>query len=81
MNPAITDNILSGIISFRELSAGLKKVKAIGSDELNITVLNEFENQLKRLLNNIFNPEIAFEQTKEIENCKYCAFVEICNRQ
>ena len=80
MNPAITQNMISGIITFRELSAGLKTVKVNGSDELNSSVLNEFETQLKELLAGIFNPEIDFEQTEEVDNCEYCAFKGICNR-
>ena len=80
MNPAITENIVSGIITFRELSAGLKTVEVNGGDELNTSVLNEFEIQLKQILTDIFNPEIVFEQTSEIERCKYCAFKGICNR-
>ncbi len=80
MNPAVTENIVSGIITFRELSKGLKKVKVNNNTDLNVTVLNEFELQLKQILTAIFNPEITFSQTTEIENCKYCAFKGICNR-
>ena len=80
MNPAITENILSGIITFRELSAGLKTVKANGSELLNTTILNEFEFQLQKLMSDIFNPDLPFKQTTEIENCEYCAFKGICNR-
>lgn len=80
MNPAIDENIVSGIITFRELSRGLKNVKVNNSSELNATVLNEFEQQLKVVLSDIFNPEIPFSQTTEIENCKYCSFKGICNR-
>ena len=79
-NPTITENILSGIVSFRELSAGLKTVKVSGNDFLNISILLEFENQLKRLLSDILNPELAFSQTTEIDNCEFCSFKGICNR-
>ena len=80
MNPAITDNIVSGIITFRELSAGLKTVKVNGSEQLNVEVLNEFEKQLQTLLTEIFNQKIPFVQTTELDNCEYCAFKGICNR-
>ncbi|MGZ6520005.1 MAG: RecB family exonuclease, partial [Bacteroidia bacterium] len=80
MNSAVTDNIVSGIITFRELSAGLKTVKAKGSEKLNVEVLNEFEKQLRTLLKDIFDPELRFEQTAELDNCEYCAFKGICNR-
>jgi hypothetical protein len=80
MNPAITDNIVSGIITFRELSAGLKTVKVNGAEGLNVDVLSEFEKQLQILLKDIFDSEIPFIQTTELDNCEYCAFKGICNR-
>ena len=80
MNPAITENILSGIITFRELSAGLKTVKVDGVDLLNTEILNGFEVQLQTLLAEIIDPEMPFIQTSEIGNCEYCNFKGICNR-
>lgn len=79
-NPAIVDNMLSGIITFRELSKGLKTVHVNGIDKLNTDNLNDFENQLTHLLEDIMNPEMEFKQTTDIENCKYCSFKTICNR-
>lgn len=80
MNPALTDNILSGIISFRSLSEGLKTVKVNNLEVLNIETLSEFEDQVKQILADIFNPAIPFQQTTELENCTYCLFKGICNR-
>jgi ATP-dependent helicase/nuclease subunit B len=80
MNPEIKNNMVSGIITFRELSAGLKTVKINNSELLDINVLNEFELQLQQLLSDIFNPDMLFTQTNEIENCEYCSFKGICNR-
>lgn len=80
MNPAIHDNMVSGIITFRELSAGLKTVKINNSDLLNVPILNKFEEQLENILSEIFNPEIEFKQTVDYNNCEYCAFKGICNR-
>jgi hypothetical protein len=80
MNPAILDNMVSGIITFRELSAGLKTVKINNNDLLNVSILSEFEEQLQMLLSEIFNPEIEFKQTDDLNNCEYCAFKGICNR-
>ncbi|PKP16134.1 MAG: hypothetical protein CVU06_15235, partial [Bacteroidetes bacterium HGW-Bacteroidetes-22] len=42
--------------------------------------LNDFEAVLTTLLTNLFNPAIPFTQTKEIENCRFCPFIELCNR-
>jgi len=80
MNPTITENIVSGIITFRELSVGLKTVKVNNSDVLNTIILNEFEGQLKKLLKDIFDPSIPFTQTTEVTNCEYCTFKGVCNR-
>jgi hypothetical protein len=80
MNPSITDNITSGIITFRELSRGLKTVNISKSESLNVELLAEFENQLKKILINIFDENSAFTQTTEVSNCEYCSFKGICNR-
>lgn len=80
MNPGITDNMVSGIITFRELSAGLKTVKINNKDLLDVPVLAKFEEQLKNILSELFNPEIEFKQTIDFNNCEYCAFKGICNR-
>lgn len=40
----------------------------------------EFNNYLTACLEEIFDPEIPFFQTAEIENCKYCSFKSICGR-
>lgn len=79
-NPAIKENIVSGIITFRELSAGLKMVKVNDSVNLNVEVLADFEKQLQVLLSEIFDTNLRFTQTKELDNCEYCAFKGICNR-
>lgn len=80
MNPAIKDNIQSGIITFRELSAGLKTVKVNGSDFLDEDVLTAFEEQLRILLAEIVDPGVPFSQTTELINCVYCSFRGVCNR-
>jgi hypothetical protein len=79
-NPHIKENIQSGIITFRELSAGLKPVKANGAEYLDETILKEFEAQLQILLSEIIDPSVPFTQTEDVNNCIYCSFRGICNR-
>lgn len=79
-NPNIKENIVSGIITFRELSAGLKTVKVNDSANLNLEMLADFEKQLELMLAEIFDTKLRFIQTKEVDNCEYCAFKGICNR-
>lgn len=79
-NAIITDNMISGIITFQKLSAGLKTVKINNNDILNSAILQDFEKQLYVLIDDIFNPEIPFTKTPILENCEFCAFKGICNR-
>ncbi|MFC2151476.1 PD-(D/E)XK nuclease family protein, partial [Bacteroidota bacterium] len=39
-----------------------------------------FLENIKELLNSIFNLEIPFTQTEEVRNCEYCSYREICHR-
>ncbi len=43
-------------------------------------LFSEFENHLKYLLEEIFNPEEVFDQTDKEEACKICSFAGICYR-
>lgn len=43
-------------------------------------LLPEFEEHLKTLFEELFNPEIAFDQTNNTENCAYCPYGQICYR-
>lgn len=40
----------------------------------------EFREGLTRLLEEIYDPKVPFQQTHVTERCKYCDFKEICNR-
>ena len=53
-----------------------KKVYGALYDEL----ILEFEKELKGLLEEIFNPEVPFDQTPEVEKCEWCKFKQICSR-
>jgi RecB family exonuclease len=43
-------------------------------------VLPEFEARLRELLEELFSPETVFDQTEQVENCKYCPYKRICYR-
>jgi hypothetical protein len=40
----------------------------------------EFTLELRRLLEEIFDPEIPFDQTAHVDKCQYCPYQEICSR-
>lgn len=71
----------SGIITFRELKAGLKAVKTLSdNNHLGKEDLNTFEGLLRDMLNEMFTPEIDFIQTDDLERCNLCPYREVCNR-
>jgi ATP-dependent helicase/nuclease subunit B len=78
-NPEV-NTVKSGIISFRQLSAGLKTVKINDADTITESEMLLFEEQLNGIVSEIFNKSQAFNQTKELDNCKYCSFKGICGR-
>ena len=76
----MSGNLQSGIISFRKLSDRFKTVKVGDSELLSNEVLLAFEEQLKLLIEEIYNPKIAFKQTTDLNICEYCSYKMICNR-
>lgn len=61
---------------------GIKTIK-IGREEImNYRQLDAlgFMNIFRDKVSEIFNPEIPFEQTKDLDNCKYCTFKQMCGR-
>lgn len=43
-------------------------------------LLPEFEEHLRTLMEEIFNPEEKFDQTPIVESCRYCPYQNICYR-
>ena len=42
--------------------------------------LAEFESKLRILLQELYSPNVAFDQTQDLEKCRYCPYREICRR-
>lgn len=76
------NSLQSGIFSFRSLSSGLRKVTMEGFDDegLSDRTLEEFEQELSKLISNLLSEDALFEQTSDIENCTHCNYANICNR-
>jgi ATP-dependent helicase/nuclease subunit B len=70
----------AGIISLRMPGKGPALVKSPEKKQLNNSLLLEFEEKLRELVEEIFNTSIPFSQTEDESRCKYCSFNEICNR-
>jgi CRISPR/Cas system-associated exonuclease Cas4 (RecB family) len=43
-------------------------------------LLPEFEEQLIKLLNEVYDIKAAFTQTENAATCEYCSFKDICGR-
>jgi CRISPR/Cas system-associated exonuclease Cas4 (RecB family) len=43
-------------------------------------LMPDYKAHLRRLLEEIFNPEIPFDQTTDHKKCSYCAYADICHR-
>lgn len=52
-----------------------KVLEQISNEQKNI-----IEEKLKNIFETLFNPNNDFEQTEQIENCKYCEFKILCER-
>lgn len=45
------------------------------------TWLDDFEKNLRKLFEEIFDPDIPFRQTEISENCNYCSYQAICGKE
>ena len=76
----------TGVISLRKLSNGFVKFgfKPEGSRTKDTLVdgpvLQQFEQYLEQVLEELFDKEIPFEQTKDVEVCERCNFGVLCSR-
>lgn len=43
-------------------------------------ISEEFQAELQRLLQEIYNPDVPFTQTTNTEHCTYCPFINICHQ-
>jgi ATP-dependent helicase/nuclease subunit B len=73
--------IQSGIVSFRKIKEGLMTVSTPEGNLLQSQTLADFEQALIRLVNQIYNDQIPFAQTEDLNNCRLCTFNSICRRE
>ncbi len=75
--------LLPSIISFRNPSHGLFKIQHPSSSEgiIDRNIIKEFEeNVLKPIFLDLYDSNKPFKQTDEEENCRYCNYTLLCNR-
>jgi CRISPR/Cas system-associated exonuclease Cas4 (RecB family) len=71
--------VMTRLIAVNKLISADNSV--IANDPLNKSEMIFFENELGKLISEIFSAEIPFTQTEDGKLCKYCNYKAICNRQ
>jgi hypothetical protein len=61
-----------------EFSFGLKLGKDLIHDAA--PFLEEFEGRIQEVFNDLYNPDQPFDQTDDLENCKFCPYGQLCYR-
>jgi ATP-dependent helicase/DNAse subunit B len=57
------------------------KIKQNLDERLFEEIMPDYQNSIKMILEEMFNPEIPFTQTEIEENCKYCKYKVICSKE
>ncbi len=76
--------LLPGLLSRKSLfSSSFVFGLVMGKERVEnvLPLLPEFEQLLKTMLDELYNPEEVFDQTTDVEACKYCEFKSICYRR
>jgi CRISPR/Cas system-associated exonuclease Cas4 (RecB family) len=73
-----SNNVEAGIISFRSLKEEFLPLIIPGNDKH--AALEAFEQGLKNLLAEIYEPSLPFNQTEMEEHCSLCPFKTICHK-
>jgi ATP-dependent helicase/nuclease subunit B len=82
----ITDaNVEAGIISLKRVKTGFLPVTLpYGGDDMNKGIdhesLKNFEDILIGILQEMFDPQVPFDQTENVDTCKWCPFINLCGR-
>ncbi len=72
--------VLAGIYSLRNISMGLMQLKISGHDLIQTDTINEFEQIVRKIINDLFDHKTPFKQTDQIDLCNYCPYRSVCTR-
>ena len=70
-----------GIYPFKKLYEELKFVKVDKDDMIAEGMVERFEEILRGIFAEMFDPQVPFAQTVEEKNCRYCPYQGICSRE
>ena len=75
-----TQEISSGIYSFKKLSSGYLEAALPEKAAINFVSLKEFEEMLYELVGELYDDTLTFTQTSDFKACTYCTYKSICKR-
>jgi len=82
----VADAILeAGIISLKKVKTGFLPVVISGENDNPVFAIDQqslenFERILFRILQEMFDPQVPFDQTKNLDICKRCPYINLCGR-
>ena len=71
--------INGGILGVKKLGKGVDYLRG-NANPLANEIIDEFEQNLRMLLENLLDKNVPFQQTEDTDRCKYCDFKTICAR-
>lgn len=74
----LSEQVRIGILSMRHLTHGTQWLRA--GQLVPESVITAFDSRLQAMVQEIYNPEIPFDQTEDLSQCEYCAFNRVCRR-
>ena len=74
----ISQGFMLGIYPFKKIYEKLSYIDINNNKIISSEIIEEFSEILDRLFAEIFDPNVPFSQTKDITNCGFCPFVNIC---
>ena len=71
--------VKTGIYGLKEINKGINFLRQ--GENIDDQIMEAFEIQLKKLIREIFNPEIPFAETEDRSRCEYCTYKNLCRRR
>lgn len=75
------DDLRLVIYSFKKITEGMKPVSVNRSELIDQSLLEQYERILIDIFEELFDPDLPFNQTEDELNCHYCPFKNICTRE
>lgn len=79
-NDVAPSNLTAGIFGMQKLSKGLFELKMDSSTHKDEDFIEECESVLGDIFAELFDKEVPFTKTEDINHCSYCDFKTICKR-